>query len=82
LDKHVFLIVKYYRQEIKYIITKTTVSVKITRSYSAQTELFAKCLSSPNDYIGDPWLKIWIPDYTLGNDNFLVTITQDFQDKS
>ena len=27
-------------------------------------------LSSPNDSMWDPWLKIWIPDYTLGNDNF------------
>jgi hypothetical protein len=26
-------------------------------------------LSSPNDSIGDPWCRIWIPDYTLGNDN-------------
>ena len=39
-------------------------------NYSALSELLAKCLSSPNDSIGDPWLKIWIPDYTLGNDNF------------
>jgi hypothetical protein len=33
--------------------------------------LLQKCLSSPNDSIGDPCFKVWIPDYTLGNDSIL-----------
>ena len=36
-----------------------------------------KSSSSPNSSIGDPWFfNIWIPDYTLGNDNLLRHIEQ------
>jgi hypothetical protein len=33
-----------------------------------------KGLSPSNDSIGDPCFKVWIPDYTLGNDLFFVVL--------
>jgi hypothetical protein len=43
-------------------------------SLFSKIRTISKKRSSPNDSIGDPSFKVWIPDYTLGNDIFLVVL--------